>query len=266
MAAACLFAAAPAAAQGAARDWSLQIDPAMCTLNRTVTEPTPHMIGLWTRPGSDYFTLVIAERGLPDLGGRYPVPATVQFAADGPVHKGYVGVFPVHAQGIHGVTVTGMRPAFLEAFAGASALTVTIGSKSFGPYLLPSAGPAVRAFKGCVADQLIEWGADPAQFAKGGAPAVALVPIDDWIPNRQLIFMAGNAHFFHAAFRVTATPEGVVDGCQIIDPETDKRAEKIGCDAVMNRKLLTPGRDPQGQPVRGAATFEVELQRRPAMR
>lgn len=257
IAAACLFAAAPAAAQ----DWALDIQPAECTLSRATLEPAPLLISLWTRAGSHYHTLVVANRDMPDLRGK-SVPVTVQFGEGSPALKGGGGAFPVRAEAGRGITVRGLGTDFPDAFAKASTIRITVGSKTYGPYAIPKAGGAIRAFKRCVGDQLVEWGADPAQFAPGGKPAIPLGSPDDWITGPQLINIAESGDTFHAVFRLSVSPEGVVDGCARIDDAKDRGAEKRGCAAVMNRKLATPASDAQGKPVRGVLTFEIAMFRR----
>lgn len=260
LAAACLVAAAPAAAQGA-HDWALDIQPAECTLNRAVMEPAPLLVSLWTRPGSDRNTLVLANRDLPDLKGARPTPVTIQFAPGSEGLKGNGGDFPVRAGAGQGITVSGLRSDFLDGFAKASTFSVTIGSKTYGPYAIPKAGGAVRAFKTCVRDQLVEWGADPAQFAAGGKLPAPINP-EGFLTGRQLIEVADGGDTFHAIFRLSISPDGVVDGCARIDEGKDRGAEKRACAILMREKLATPASDPQGKPVRGVLTFEVGLVRR----
>lgn len=257
IAAACLFAAAPAAAQ----DWALDIQPAECTLNRAVLEPTPQMVSLWTLPGSGLHTLVVASRDLPE-GSATPFAVTVTLA-EGTAFKGNGGVFPIRKEAGNGIAVSDLGTDFLDAFAKAAAISVTIGSKTYGPIAIPKAGGAVRAFKRCVSDQLVEWGADPAQFVPGGKTPATLAPPKTWLTVGQLGDMAGRGDSFHATFRISVSPTGAVDGCAVVDEPADKRAEKIGCGAVMSRTLFTPAQDAQGKAVRGVFALEVGLFRRP---
>ncbi len=255
IAATCLSAAVPAAAQGA-HDWALQVDPGTCTLNRTVTEPAPRMIAIWTRPGTNLNTLVIAGPDMPGLDGSTLIPVTVQFA-DGKGLVGKAGLFPVSTQAGRGVAINELGPDFLDAFARTTTISVTIASKTYGPYALPSAGAAVRALRTCVKDQLVEWGADPAQFARGGATPVSLAPNNQLLDRRTLANLAGSADAFYVVFRLTVSPDGIVDGCEVIDSKPSDRVRKMGCAALMSKKLFTPAHDAQGKPVRGVAVFEA---------
>jgi hypothetical protein len=259
IAAACLFAAAPAAAQGA-HDWALDIQPGECTLNRAVMEPTPLLVSVWTRPGSDYNILVLASRDLPNIGGR-SVPVSIRFGDTGPEVKGNGFDFPIRPEAGQGLSVRGLRADFLDGFARSSTMRVTIGGKTYGPFAIPKAGGAIRAFKGCVSDQLVEWGADPAQFAPGGKAPAPINP-EITLTNRQLSEVADGGDTFHAVFRLSISPAGVVDGCTRIDGEKDRGAEKRGCTIMMGQKYAIPASDPQGKPVRGVLTFEIGLLRR----
>lgn len=256
--AACLFAAVPAAAQV---DWALDIQPAECTLNRAVMEPAPLLIGLWTLPGSDLNTLVIASRDLPEVDTK-SFTVTVSFAEGTPGISGQGGVFPVRKEAGRGIAVTGLGADFLDGFAKASSVRITIGSKTYGPFAYSKAGGAVRAFRRCVSDQLVEWGADATQFAAGGKTPQPLASPKTWLSMGQLGDMAGREASFRATFRLSVSTEGQVDGCAVVEETADKRAEKVGCSAVMTRKLFTPALDAQGKPVRGVYAVEVGIDRR----
>lgn len=253
-----LLAATPAAAQ----DWGIEIEPAECTLTRAVTEPAPMLISLWTLPGSGLTTLVIVSRDVP-AGDAKPFPVTLQFAEGSPAIKGTAGVFPVRKEAGRGIAIRELGPEFLDGFAKGSSFTVTVGSKSYGPVAYPKAGGAIRAFRKCAADQLIEWGADPAQFGAGGKMPAPLEPTKTWLSIGQIGDLAGRNDSFRATFRLSVSPEGKVDGCAVVDEPADKRAEKIGCAALAGRQLFAPAMDAAAKPVRGVYAWEFGVVRLP---
>lgn len=256
--AACLFAAVPAAAQ----DWALDIQPAQCTLTRAVTGPEPMLVSLWTLPGSGKTTMIVASRNVPDAGTR-PFPIAMQFAEGTPAIAGTGGAFPVRKEAGHGIAIKELGPEFLDGFAKSSTITFIVAGKSHGPFAYPKAGGAIRAFRKCAADQLIEWGADPAQFAAGGKTPVPLEPTKTWLTIGQVGDLGGRNASFSATFRLSVSPDGTVDGCAVIDEPADKRAERIGCGALMHRKLFTPAQDAAGKAVRGVYAWEFGVVRLP---
>lgn len=153
----------------------------------------------------------------------------------------------------------GLEPDVIAAFAGSVSIAVQ-GQATLGPIATPNAKGAVRALAGCVRDQLIEWGADPAQFEPGGKMPVALVPRDDWVPSATLLKIpVPSDGQVDAVFKVTVAANGAVDGCTQIGTGVDAKSATLACDSVLTRRLFTPANDAQGKPVRGAAVFEIHL-------
>lgn len=236
--------------------WSLKIDPARCQLDRRNVDP-PYVLSIDTTPGSDSYRLVIASKDIKGPGSL--APASLTF---GPLQKSLTGLAGVgnRPDGIPFFRMEGVSPALLDDLANADTLTIAIRSKVVAVVSLPGAGKAIEAFRRCGADQLVEWGADAAQFAPGGRTPVALKDRDDWISNEELKAIAGRSRpDIDADFRVAVSVAGVIDQCQAVDEGVEEDLRKMVCAALMKKRLFAPGKNPSGAPVRGVATFRVRL-------
>lgn len=260
---ACLAGAAlPAGSAGprlTAEAWNVEVAPGECTLTRSIATPIPVTLSLRTITGTDSYRLAVVGKTLPRQNARELFPATIVFAADRHFERGARGVALANDLG-NAIVIQGLDPEVIAAFAGASSIGVESKSGSLGPFALPNAKAAIGALAGCVRDQLVEWGADAAQFEPGGKPLVALVGRDDWVPNAELLKMPmGTDLKLDAVFKVSVAADGSVDGCAPVGASVDAKVTKIACGAVLARRLFTPASDAQGKPVRGVAAFEIHL-------
>jgi hypothetical protein len=241
--------------------WAVNVAPGECTLERSLAEPMPATLSLQTRVGSDIYRVALVGPGLPG-GGRRSI--AILFGQQDKRFERSAELVSLSGGLGHGIVLRYLEPEVIEAFAQSSSITLQVGKKPYGPFALPQAKGAVAAFRKCIGDQLVEWGADPAQFAPGGATPTALASRDDWLTHGQLIGMASNSgpHDLDATFVVGIAEDGSIASCGRTEGSRGDQVEKIACGAVLKKKLFAPARDAQGKPVRGAATFEAKVVRR----
>lgn len=240
--------------------WTLNVAPASCTLESIVREPFSS-VTIQTEPGSDSYGLAVANPGVKGFASL--LPASLTFGPSPDVVKGYVASAKL-SNGTPVILMRGLPPSVLDQLAKASSVSVTAGSEIKGSAQIANAAAAVAALRKCEAEQLIDWGADAAQFAPGGKRPVALRSRDEWISRRDLLSIAGQSKRpnIDEGFLVSVTQEGVVEHCHALATSTEGDLEKQACAAVTGKRLFAPATDGGGRPVRGAATFRVALIRR----
>jgi hypothetical protein len=241
--------------------WRLQADPGLCVLERHDTEPAV-TLSVRTLPGSDDYRVAIATPALEKLVSF--APATLTFAPSQKTRNGRANVVKL-PDGARVIWMEGIPPGSLDDLSIADTVTIATKSGESASVKLTSSAKAVEALRRCNADQLIDWGADPGQFAPGGTMPVATKDRDVWLSKSQLLGVMGKSgrSDVDAAFRVAVSPDGAIDDCRALSDKTGKGVEKAVCDAVLKKPFFTAARDPGGQPVRGVATFRVLLASRP---
>jgi len=253
---------APAAAQAAAPAapaWAVTVAPAQCTLARVFPPAGDNAISLTTLTGSDSYRLTLAGAAIPHRaqGSRFPVVLDLS-AADARFPTNAMGAAITGKRGA--LTIYGLKADFVAALGNATSITLTAGQDKAGPFDLAKARGAVAAFKRCVQDQLVEWGADAAQFAAGGATPVALRDRDLWLPNDRLVRMKMTSDgAIKADFRLGVAVDGSIDSCTPLEVAPKAENTKIVCDALMGKKMFTPAHDAGGHAVRGVAAYDVEM-------
>lgn len=259
------LAAAATGAHAQADQWGLDIQPGECTLNRSISTPAPVMVALRTVPGSNAYRLAILGKDLPGrpLSGMKAMtvqldPAGTRFQHDG------ARVALDKTSGA--LVIKGLKPDFVTSFAQSASFGVTADSVSYGPYRYSQAAGAVKAFTTCQHDQLVEWGADPAQFAAGGKEPVDLKDRETWIPRADLLRMPMGASMIEDGFRVTIAADGRIDGCFAVNPKTSAEITRAACGPVISQRLFDPAKDAAGKPVRGVAIFQVQAASRSTLR
>lgn len=245
--------------------WNLKIEAASCVLERQIAEP-PAMLIVSTMPGSDYYRIAVtAEKG---RDSRRFGTVSLTFAPSPKEVKGYGGRTRM-PDGRPAIEMDGLPPVVLDQLATATA--VTMATEAFaGTVSVTSPAKAVEALRRCSADQMIEWGADPAQFAPGGVLPVATRNRDDWLSKKDLMAVSRlsyqgetpGTYRFVEPFRVAISTSGAIDGCVALSAPTAKQAEALICAALLGKPLFTPARGPGGQPVRGVGTFNVAVYRK----
>lgn len=242
--------------------WTLKADPAYCRLERQSVEPDA-MLTIDTIPGSDSYDVRIVGGEMDHA--RQIAPGSLIFA---PTHKILNGLVTV-VKGPAGVAswqMNDMASAVLDDLADAGSVSMAAKAKTSTIIPIPNAAKAIATFRQCLASQLTDWGADPAQFVSGGQRPVASKHRDDWLSRRDLLAVMARSDQpdIDAAFRVGVSATGMIDDCRPVAADTAEGVTKAACAAVMNRPLFVPATDPQGHPVRGVATFRVILARRPS--
>lgn len=242
--------------------WSLQVASAQCLLERQSNEPAS-TLSIETAPGSDSYRLALASPNLKAEGT--PGPASLTFGPSTHVLKGYARM-ALSPEGTPLFWMQGIAPVLLDELSGAETVVVATPGGASAVVPLAGAAKAVAALRRCSADQLIEWGADGAQFEAGGRPPVPRKNRDEWISNQDVLAIAGQSTRpqINDLFRVGVSPEGKVDDCQPVAGGVEPGVERIACAAVMNKPLFTPASNATGTPVRGVATFRVSVMREPA--
>jgi len=255
-----LFALVPlsAQAQGAGK-WEVKVAPAECSLVRVVQTPVPALLAVRTVPGTDEFIVLASGKDVPEGGKPEGFPARLSFDGGKPIDATATPLGKLAAG--PALQLAPFKPAMLGAFAAARTVSVGSTSRNFASFDVPRAGEAIAALRKCVDDQLLEWGADPAQFAPGGTRPVALKDRDDWLTNDQLLKLAGASSGTNAdyLFRVTIAPNGAIISCKREEAPANDPIEKLGCDPLVAQKLFTPAKNPAGTPVKGIAAFRVTL-------
>lgn len=250
-----------ATAPTAAR-WSLQVEPAHCTLVRQKSE-TGSTLSIDTTPGSDNYRLGITGDDMAPSESLKHASLTFFPSQKVTTRLARVARLPDDATVI---VMQGLPSSLLDDLSGAA--TLTIESAGGGKIILPVSGAAsaVKAFRKCDADQLVDWGADPAQFTVGGTVPIALVPRDEWISNNEFLKLAGKSKRLavNDDFRLLVALDGVITECHATADITEKSLEQSACAAVIGRQLFSPAKDSSGNAVRGAATFRITLIRRPS--
>lgn len=243
--------------------WSLRVEPARCLLERRNPEP-PATLSIDTTPGSDSYRVAIASRDI--KGSASFAPASLIFAPSQKVLQGFASIAKI-PDGTPVIWMEGVPPSLLDDLAGAESVTIAKGSNVRGAAQVDSTAHAVEALRRCNADQLVEWGADAAQFGPGGKMPIALKDRDEWLSKSELLLMASQSKRSTISddFRVTVGTDGVIKECHAIADVTEAGLEKMACAAVMNKRLFTPARDASGSPVRGVATFRINLISRPIL-
>jgi hypothetical protein len=243
--------------------WELKVEPAECSLVRGVQGAAPALLAVRTVPGTDEFVVLVSGKDVPDRARDARFAAHLRFDDTKPL-DGYATPAGKLAAGPV-LQIASFKPSMLDAFAAAHTVSAGGDSGSFASFQLPSAAAAIGALRQCIADQLVDWGADPAQFAPGGTPAVALKPRDQWLTTPQMLRLAstGGGAGIDYLYRVTIAADGRIESCRRDDEKADANTEKLGCDPLIGQKLFTPAKNPAGVAVKSAAAFRVMLIKRP---
>lgn len=253
-------AASPAAAQTAAPEatkWSVDVSLAECTLTGSSEGPSPFQVSILTSPGSSTYSLSLVGKAVPRTPDHQRFPVTLVFGPSGRHFEPGARGARIDSELGNAIVAEGLGRDVIDAFATASAISLD-GKYRVASFGLPGAAAAIRALDKCERDQLVEWGADPAQFDVGGSKPVALVPRDQWLSIKQwdqIDPRAGGA--VDAILRLSVATDGNVDGCTPVGRAPPIKVTQNACGALLARRLFTPARDAAGKPVRGASVFEI---------
>jgi len=215
------------------------------------------LLALRTIPGLDAFDVLVSGKDVPDRKKGSTYPAKLIFDGANPMGSSATAGSAMSTG--PALRFFGLEPALLDRFAAAKTIGVGNVSRSFADFEVPKAGAAITALRKCVAEQLIEWGADPAQFAPGGSLPVPFRQREDWLTNDQLLKLSDGTSTIDYLYVVTIAPDGTVESCRRERAGADDKAEKLGCTPLIGQKLFKPATSPAGTPVRGVLTSRVML-------
>jgi hypothetical protein len=265
----CLFGAQPANAQTAQPKWALDGAGIFCTLSRVVEDATataspaaaadPTTLVLRTYPGIEQFDFMVVRAAAP-VSLAPGATMTVSFAPSGGPFVKPVTILRLGANAGKAMAVDYLPPTFVDAFAGATQVTVAVGKKTIGSYAIPNAAKAIAAFRECESAKLIEWGADPAAFAPGGKQVAPIGDAAKWItPDDLRLPRIGTGSF--AAFavaRLTVGTDGHVAACDLIATNGNKGLDTLACKLLSDRARYEPARDKDGKALRSVVLYGTD--------
>lgn len=209
--------------------------------------------------GTDSYSLSITADKFKRAQLRVPQDAVLK--VDGRTAAStFLVVFPSDDSATPFANLAGLSNEVVDAIGAGRELSIAGDLGKFGPLPLPQAKEAITAFRRCEAEQLTEWGADPAQFTPGGRrPRVD--QRRDLIPQaelRRFPFPKGPVQLAHY---LVIDANGVVERCSSVSGLENSDFEREVCNAVKGRKIGEPARDATGKAVRGVVTFYPALVR-----
>ncbi|GAA4023290.1 hypothetical protein GCM10022280_25010 [Sphingomonas swuensis] len=234
--------------------WEVVVAPGKCTLSRRYSQPAATRLTIDTDVGTGDYSLSIAMPGLE----RQPVglPGEAVLKADRKTAaRGFVTVFREGEAGAPLLAnMAGLSAGAMTALAAARELSISGEQLRVKPLALPAAAQAMAALRTCENEQMVEWGADPAQFAPGGSmPRVrdlhALLPQS---ALRKMPYPAGPANLMHV---LVIDERGAVASCASSGALVGAPLEKTVCAQLVGKVVGTPAKDPGGKPVRGVVGY-----------
>ncbi len=247
--------------------WSVKVAPGRCTLSRSTSGDISAGISLDSYAGSDSYRFSMAAPGMPRRAAGSYFPVSIVFRGADRRFDRQAGGIALSKQ-MTANSVSGLSDDFLAAFAEASSVLIESKAGSSESFALPSARAAAKALSTCLADQLIEWGADPAQFLSGGKTPVALTDRDHWLSNAQMVSLPITGDRLDARFLTSVSTDGTIETCKRVDTMATNAVERdaverSACAIMLSKRLFTPAHGPDGKPVRSMATFEINMEKRP---
>lgn len=248
-----------AAAPPATTGWVVAMDLGKCTLGRRTEGAVAQMIRVVTEPGTDRYLLTLWDTAMPLT--VMPAPETVM-RVDGKIIGKFFGDFAPAGDGFRQrYIVPGLAPDHIAAIALGAKLEVAAGGNRIRDVNLAGAKKAFAVLRDCETGQLIEWGADPAQFAAGGRTPIVgdrmrLVPQD---VLKKVRFPGTPINPLHYA---VVSETGVVEKCAAVHGIPNSDMEAVVCAYLTGRKIGEPARDASGKPVRGVIALTPALIRR----
>jgi hypothetical protein len=234
--------------------WTVSKTPKECVLNRRVGGPVPSLLMVRSAPGSDSYTFVVGAAKLPaPRDDSKPIDLFLEGSGKEIKHFGMPGNIDAEMQAIQFIDIDWTEFNFV---AKASAVSLKYDGKTFGPYALPDIADAVAALRDCLGEHLRNMGADPAQFAPGGAPPEPYKSREDFLSLDQLgqLIRAG-AYGFDRIYTLNIGIDGRIAGCKRSTGSGGDRAEKALCGMLAGKALFAPAHDSAGKPVVGVATY-----------
>lgn len=232
--------------------WQLDTAVARCTLARQLDAATAVLIE--TTPGESTYNVSLVGAQVHDRPNGSGQAIDLLLGSER--MSGRYASFVV-AGGTRAVRLMGLDEATMAKLVAAGSIGMVIGKRTVGPVALPSMAKAWPALTRCVAMQLEDWGADPAQFQPGGTPARPVKSPDGWLSKEQFLRLPTKLTQLNAGMRLTIAPDGSISDCRQETGTPEPSVEKFVCAALGSRMLYTPARDASGRPVRGVGFFRV---------
>jgi hypothetical protein len=243
------------AAVGPRPNWAVQIAPGECTLLRTTAAPDASLLRLTTSVGTGRYRLALAGTGVRVVGSD--MPEQVELRIDGKIvarQFGSQSSRPV--SGFERVyNVSAIPHEVIDSAATGGELEVRASSRRIAAIPLNGAAKAFAALRTCEAEQLIEWGADPAQFHQGGA-LPKLVGRDQIVPQSLFRQIKTSGRPIKPEHYLVLSTAGVVEKCAAVHGIPDSNMEQVVCAHLLGRKIAEPARDASGRAVRGVVTIQ----------
>lgn len=235
--------------------WAVQIAPGECTLLRTTGGSEPSLLRLKTKVGTERYWLALAGKDVRAVSGM--MPEHVELRVDGKVAaKRFGSQSNQSASGFNRLYhVSGIAREAIDAVARGETLEVRASSGKVATIGLAGGAKAFAAFRTCEVDQLIEWGADPAQFEPGGSAPV-IKDRDQLVPQELFRQIKTSGRSIQPEHHLIVSAEGVVEKCAATYGIPDSNMEQIVCTYLTGRKIGQPARDPSGKAVRGVVTVQ----------
>jgi len=236
--------------------WAVQIAPGECTLLRTTGAPEPALLRLRTKVGTESYWLALAGKGVRSVAGL--MPEHVELRVDGKVKARLFGSQSTRAESgfdrlYH---VAGIARDAMDAVASGEELEVRASSGRVATISMVGGVKAFAAFRTCETDQLIEWGADPAQFEPGGTAPI-IKDRDQLIPQSLFRQIKTPGRPIEPEHYLVMSAEGIVEKCVAVYGIPDSNMEQIVCAYLTGRKIGDPARDPAGKAVRGVVVVQA---------
>lgn len=238
--------------------WSVNIEPGRCTLSHPADVGEPSVFAIRSWAGEDSYQLVIETHALPFPPSKDVFQATIDFEPGHASIRQSARTYHLD-DGNDILEMSGVGNDVLNFIAHSSGITIAKGKNDLGPISLPSTQNAITALQKCLHDQLIDWGADPAQFEPGGQPPVASKDRDDFIPNDTLLKLVFDGDYLDSVFKLGISSDGSISSCERIDNKSGENVEHVVCSAILSKKLFSSAKAPSGSTVNGIATFHVTL-------
>lgn len=244
-----LMAASPGVeAAGSPGRWNLEVETGHCTLSRRLSEPDGALVQIKSETGIDRYLLTIATSGMRSWPKEGIARGVVRL--DGAVIDEEYGGFWPGEDGFKVRYVVGLPGETLARLSGGKEIALVAGRRRTKPIALDGAANAIAALRQCEVDELIEEGADPAQFAPGGKPAK--VPAErDLVPQSVMRTIRFPGVPIKPLHYLLLSDTGVVEKCSAAFGIPDSDFEQVVCRYLIGRKVTDPARDPAGRAVRG---------------
>lgn len=241
--------------------WQIDGTPGVCLLTRTIPGTSPALFAIRTVPGSDRYRFIFAGEQILKTSLASNKRAEIVFDDGKPsIDAWSSGIrlspypYAVQAEFEDGTVI--------RRLGQAASVGIKIEKNNVGLAVLEGAGKAAEALNSCITEQLVQWGADPAQFAPNGMPPAPLRRRDDWLSAEQLAKMEikHDRSAMHAEYYLSISVDGKVDGCTRINPDSGKDdADRWICPALVSQHLFEPAHDSAGKAVRGVVSFMFDI-------